>query len=100
MYRHADALEKAAKIQADSDKQLVECMQQIKDLAADRDSKVNQIADLEAAAQVVADMVENGEVGEKTLVEHLCEAPQKITSFMSGTSRQYLAHALGLVKSF
>ena len=100
MYRHTDALEKAAKIQADSDKQLVECMQQIKDLAADRDSKVNQIADLEAAAQVVADMVENDEVGEKTLVEHLREAPQKITSFMSGTSRQYLAHALGLVKSF
>ena len=45
-------------------------------------------------------MVEEGEAGDKTLVERLREAPQKITSFLSDTSRQYLAHALGLVKSF
>lgn len=33
-------------------------------------------------------------------MERLCEAPQKITSFLSNTSKQYQAHALGLVKSF
>ena len=45
-------------------------------------------------------MVEEGEAGDKTLVERLREAPQKITSFLSDTSKQYLAHALRLVKSF
>ena len=45
-------------------------------------------------------MVEEGEAGDKTLVKSLHEAPQKITSFLSDTSKQYLAHALGLVKSF
>ena len=45
-------------------------------------------------------MVEKGEAGDKTLVERLREAPQKITSFLSDTSKQYLAHALRLVKSF
>ena len=45
-------------------------------------------------------MVEDGEAGNKTLVECLRDAPQKITSFLSDTSKQYLAHALGLVKSF
>ena len=100
MYRHTDALERATKIQADSDKQLVESMKQIKDLAADRDSKAKQVADLEAAAQVVIEMVEEGNPGDKTLVERLCEAPQRIFSFVSEASRQYLAHALGLVKYF
>ena len=33
-------------------------------------------------------------------MERLREAPQKITSFLSDTSKKYLAHALGLVKSF
>ena len=75
-------------------------MKQIKDLAADRDSKAKQVADLEAAAQVVIEMVEEGNPSDKTLVERLCEAPQRITSFLFDTSRQYLAHALGLVKSF
>ena len=100
MYRHTDAVEKLTKIKADSDKQLVESMKQIKDLAADRDLKAKQLADLEAASQAIVEMVEDGEAGNKTLVERLREAPQRITSFLSDTSRQYLAHALGLVKSF
>ena len=99
-YRHSDAVEKLTKIQADSDKQLVDSMKQIKDLADDRDLKAKKLADLEVAAQAVVDMVEDGEAGDKTLVEHLREAPQKITSFLSDTSRQYLSHALGLVMSF
>lgn len=100
IYRHADAVEKLSKIQADSDKQLVESMKQIKDLAADRGLMAQQLADLEAAAQVVVGMVEEEDAGNKTLVEHLCEAPQRITCFLSDTSREYLAHALGFVKSF
>ena len=37
MYRHADAVEKLSKIKANVDKQLVQSMKQIKDLAAERD---------------------------------------------------------------
>ena len=100
MYRHTDVVEKLTKIKADADKQMVRDMKQIKDLAADRDLKAKQLADLEATAQVIVETVEEGEAGDKTLVERLREAPQKITSFLSDTSKQYLAHALGLVKSF
>ena len=100
MYRHSDAVEKLSKIQADSDKQMVENMKQIRDLTADRDLKAQQLADLEAVAQVVIGMVEEEGAGGKTLVERLREAPQRITSFLSDTSREYLSHALGLVRSF
>ena len=100
MYRHADAVEKLTKIKADSDKQMVRDMKQIKDLAADCDQKAQQLADLEAAAEVVVGMVEEEDAGSKSLVERLHEASQRISSFFSDTSREYLAHALGLVKSF
>lgn len=33
-------------------------------------------------------------------MERLCEAPQKIAGFLSKTSRQYMEHVLGLVKSY
>jgi len=69
-------------------------------LAADRDQKAQQLANLEAAAQVVVDMVEDEEAAGKSLLELLHEAPQRLSSFFSDTSRDYLAHALGLVKSF
>ena len=52
------------------------------------------------APQVVVDMVEDEGAGEKSLMERLREAPQQLSSFFSDTSREYLAHALVLVKSF
>ena len=100
MYRHADAVEKLAQIKADADKQMVSDMKQIRDLAADHDQKAQQLVDLEAAAQVVIDMVEDEEAGGKSLLDILREAPRRLSSFFSDTSREYLAHALGLVKSF
>ena len=100
MYRQTDAVEKLTKIKADSDKKLVRDMKQIKELAADRDQKAHQLADLAAAAQVVVGMVKEGDAGDKSMLEHLREAPQRLSSFFSDTSREYLAHALGLVKSF
>jgi len=45
-------------------------------------------------------MAEEEDASNKSLVEHLREAPRRITSFLSDTSKEYLAHALGLVKSF
>ena len=93
MYRHADAVEKLTNVKADADKQMVGGMKQIRELS-------QRLADLEVAAKVVVDMVENEGATEKSLLEHLCEAPQRLSSFFSETSRDYLAHALGLVKSF
>jgi len=46
---------------------MVSDMKQIRELVADRDQKAQQLADLEAAAQVVVDMVEDGEAGGKSL---------------------------------
>ena len=100
MYRHADAMEKLTKIKADSNKQMVRDMKQIKDLTADRDQKAQQLADLEAVAKVVVEMVEEEGAGDKSLLERLQEAPQRLSIFFSETSREYLSHALGLVKSF
>jgi len=68
-------------------------MKQIRELS-------QQLADLEAAAQVVVDMVEDEEAGGKSLLDRLWEAPQRLSSFFFDTSRDSLAHALGLVKSF
>ena len=100
MYRQTDAVEKLSKVQADSDKLMVENMKQIRDLAVDRDQKVQQLADFEAAVQIVIGKVEDEEAGGKSLLDRLREAPQRLSSFFSNTSRDYLAHALGLVKSF
>ena len=80
MYRHTDAVEKLSKIQADSDKQIVENLKQIRDLAADRDLKALQLADFEAAAQVVVGMVEEGGAGDKSLLERLREAPSNLVA--------------------
>ncbi|XP_039798552.1 uncharacterized protein LOC120663721 [Panicum virgatum] len=98
---HKDEVERLSKMRADADVQLVRSMQQIKDLAAERD--LQELADLKTAVQAVVDMVdpiEGGEAGGKSLVERLREAPQKITGFLSETSRQYAAHVLGLVTSY
>ena len=93
MYRHVDAVEKLTKIKADADRQMLSDMKQIRELS-------QQLADLEVAAKVVVDIVEDKGAAEKSLLEHLREAPQRLSSFFSDTSREYLAHALGLVKSF
>ena len=75
MYHHADAVEKLTKLKADADKLMVSDMKQIWELAADRDQKAQQLADLEAAAQVVIDMVEDEEAGGKSLLDRLREGP-------------------------
>ena len=69
MYRHADAVEKLTKIKADSDRQMVIDMKQIQELS-------QKLADLEAAAKVVVDMVEDEGAGGKSLLDRLREAPQ------------------------
>jgi len=68
MYRHADVVEKLTKIKADADKQMIGDMKQIRELS-------QKLADLEVAAKVVVDMVEDERAAEKSLLERLREAP-------------------------
>ena len=57
---------------------------------------------LVAAAQVIVDMVDFEEEpsSNKSLVEHLQEAPKKIFDVMTATSKNYLTHMIGVVKSY
>ena len=58
MYRHADKIEKLQKMKADFDVQLVEMLQQIKDLSESKASLQQQLDELKVAAQAVLDMVD------------------------------------------
>src|SRR6185503_15739036 len=57
---------------------------------------------LVAAAQVIVDMVdsEEGSSSSKSLVERLEEAPKKFFDIMTATSKNYLTHMIGIVKSY
>ena len=48
------------------------------------------------------DMVdsEEGSSSSKSLVEHLEEAPRKFFDVMTATSKNYLTHMIGVVKSY
>jgi hypothetical protein len=48
----------------------------------------------------MVDPQEEGVVSSRTLLEHLHEAPLKITGYISETTRSYVAHILGLVNSY
>jgi hypothetical protein len=52
---------------------------------------------------MVVDMVDppdEGVVSDKMLIERLREAPQKIIGYISETTKTYVAHILGLLKSY
>ena len=55
-----------------------------------------------AAAQALVDMVDAEEESSssKSLVERLEEAPQKFFDVMTATSKNYLTHMIGVVKSY
>ena len=57
---------------------------------------------LVAVAQAIMDMVDSeGEASSsRSLVKRLKEAPRKIINFMTATSKNYLTHMLGIVKSY
>jgi hypothetical protein len=69
----------------------------------EKELKDKELEELKSAVQVVVDMVdppEEGVINERTLLERLCEAPQKIAGYISETIKTYVAHILGLVKSY
>jgi len=96
-------MEKFRKMLKDADKYLVEALQQIKNMAEEKDLREKDLGELRAAAQAVVDMVdppkESTQV-DKTLLEQLQGAPQNIMRYLSDTTREYVSHVLGLVKSY
>ena len=91
------------KILRDADKQLAESLQQIKDMAEEKDICEKELGELKAAAHADVDMVDPPEEGtqeDRTQVERLQGTPQKIMRYLSDTTREYVSHVLGLVKSY
>ena len=66
MYRRADEIEKLTNIKKDADCQVIDTMQQIKNLAAERDLYKKELDELKIAAQAVVDMVDLSEEGTET----------------------------------
>ena len=48
----------------------------------------------------MVDPAEEGVPSAKTLVERLREAPQKVVGYLSDNTKLYVAHVLGLFKSY
>ena len=55
-----------------------------------------------AATKVIVDMVDSDEwsSSSKSLIERLEEAPKKFFDVMMATSKNYLTHIIGVVKSY
>ena len=64
------------------------------------ESHQKELQELKMAAQAVVDLVDPVEDSSSNLIGRLQNAPQKIASYLAETSRNYVAQALGLVKSY
>ena len=87
IYRHADELEKQSKMLKDADKQLAQCLEQIKNMIAEKAIYEKELAELRSAAQAVADMVDpiEGEVAaSSSLVERLRGVPKRLQATSLG----------------
>jgi hypothetical protein len=74
LYHCSDNMELLVKQLEDADKQLAQCMQQIKSVAEEKELRQKQLEDLQEDAQVVINMVdppEGGVVDNRTLLERL-----------------------------
>ena len=106
MYQNADEIEKLKKIKANSDKDMAIALQQLKDLSESQDlmqRELEELRELKDAAQAVANIVEILEVNEDEplmLAGRLRKVPESFQQYVSTTTRQYVGHVLGLVKSY
>ena len=102
MYQNTNEIEKLKKIKADSDQEAASCLQQLKNLSESRDLMQQELEEHRDAAQDVAGLVEIPEGNEDeplTLAGRLRKVPESFERFVSTTTRQYMGHVLGLVKS-
>jgi hypothetical protein len=98
LYRRTDDVERLQKVIGDTERQFIDCLQQVKVLG-----EKDELEDLRGAAQELVDMVdppEEGEAGPQPLLERLREAPKKLLKFLSEAPVACVSNALAYVKSF
>ena len=106
MYQNANEIEKLKNIKEDSDREVVTALKQLKDLSESRDlmqQELIELRDVRDAAQDVAGLMEIPEGSEDeplTLAGKLRKVPESFERYISTTTRQYVVHVLGLVKSY
>ena len=106
MYQNTYEIEKLKRIKEDSNREAVTVLQQLKTLSKSRDSMQQELVELRQvrdAAQELAEIVEIPEGNEDeplTLAGRLRKVPESFVRYVSTTTRQYVGHVLGLVKSY
>ena len=103
MYRNADEIAKLRKIKADYDKEVLEALKQVKNLSESNTALQQELKEPKVAAQAIVDMVEIPEDDAEapfSLAGKLRKVPQCFLQYVSVTTRQYMSHVLGLVKSY
>ena len=106
MYRNVDEIEKLKNIKADSDKEMVGTMKQLKVLSESRDSMQQELVALREVRDAVLEVAEVMEIPEGdeneplSLAGKLHKVPEAFERYVSTTTRQYVGHILGLVKSY
>jgi hypothetical protein len=102
LYRRTNNVKKLQKVIADTEKQFADCLQQIKTLGEKDERRQKELEDLRGAAQELVDMVdppEEGEAGERPLLERFLGASQKVVKFLAEAPVACVGHALAFVKS-
>ena len=90
MYRRADEIEKLQKVKANSDKQQLQMLQQVKGLSDSNTALRQELDELKVAAQVVVDMVDIAEEDAEAplaLVEKVRRVPQGVMRYILTTTR-------------
>ena len=81
MYHNADEIGKLQKIKADSDKEMLEALQLVKNLSDSNTVLQQELDELKVASQLVVDMVdipENNAEAPLSLAENLRRVPQGV----------------------
>ena len=106
MYRNTDEIEKLKKIKEDSNREVATALKQLKDLSESQDlmqQELVELRDVKDAAQDVAGLMEIPEGNEDEtlmLARRLRKVPESFERYVSKTTRQYVGHVHGLVKSY
>jgi hypothetical protein len=103
LYRRTDEVEKLQKVIGDTERQFVDCLQQVKTLGEKDEQQRKELEELRGAAQELVDLVdppEEGDVSPRPLLERLREAPKKVLKFLLEAPVACVSNALAYVKSF
>ena len=90
MYRNTDEIEKLKKIKADSEKEMMEALQKLKELSESNATLKEELDELKVAAQAVVDTVEISEDNADeplSLVGKLQKVPQCFLRYVSETTQ-------------